>query len=76
MDCRHDSTAQGDTGFSMKTLLGDREDPVAAVYARQLTKLVAGATKRPLLLSLALSDRSPEAMRGIIDAVAADPVWA
>lgn len=60
----------------MKTLLGDREDPVAAVYARQLTKLVAAATKRPLLLSLALSDRSPEAMRGIIDAVAADPVWA
>ena len=28
------------------------------------------------LLSLALCDRSPQAMRGIIDAVAADPVWA
>ena len=57
-------------------VLGQREDPVASIYARQLTALVAKETKRDLLLSLALTDRSPEAMREIVAAVEESRVWA
>lgn len=57
-------------------VLGAREDPVASIYARQLTALLAKETKRDLLLSLALKDRSPEAMREIVAAVEEHRVWA
>eukprot|EP00639_Heterosigma_akashiwo_P005173 CAMPEP_0194569516 /NCGR_PEP_ID=MMETSP0292-20121207/7195_1 /TAXON_ID=39354 /ORGANISM="Heterosigma akashiwo, Strain CCMP2393" /LENGTH=120 /DNA_ID=CAMNT_0039419771 /DNA_START=103 /DNA_END=465 /DNA_ORIENTATION=+ len=44
----------GGSGYSVSVLLGRRDDPLLAVYARQVMERVCSSLQRPLLLGIAL----------------------
>ena len=74
MMCQHDATAtastgSSDTGFSMQVLLGRRDDEIATVFARNISKFVASRTNRPLLLTLSLKNKTPETLRGVLEVI-------
>ena len=71
--------ADGEDIYSVSTLLGRRDDPTLAVYARQLAQRMADADcRKPLLLGIALAPRkepSPETFRAVMELVQRAQVW-
>lgn len=61
--------------FSLRTLLGKRDDDVAALYARQLIERISKTTARSLLLGIALKDRTPATLRAVLELIDARKVW-
>jgi hypothetical protein len=59
------------------SLQGKREDPLLAVYARQLLEKISGISTKPLLLSIALSSdcRSAENFQTIVNKVLEIGTW-
>eukprot|EP00057_Strongylocentrotus_purpuratus_P003478 XP_003726744.1 PREDICTED: proteasome assembly chaperone 3 [Strongylocentrotus purpuratus] len=50
--------------YSTRVLLGN-DEPVTHVFARNIAKHVLKTQSKPLLLSIALEDYTPEVMKGI-----------
>uniref|UniRef100_A0A6B2LSG0 Uncharacterized protein n=1 Tax=Arcella intermedia TaxID=1963864 RepID=A0A6B2LSG0_9EUKA len=65
MEASSDLSAEGETTYSVRTLLGKRE-PTSEVYARELISLTYPLAPKPLLLALSLKATSPTIFKTII----------
>ncbi|KJE88655.1 hypothetical protein CAOG_00264 [Capsaspora owczarzaki ATCC 30864] len=66
--------------FSIRTLLGRRDDPVLQVYARRLIESIALApvntgSSRSLLLGIALQSNSPATLRAVVQQIEQQKLW-
>jgi hypothetical protein len=61
------------TRFRVDVVLGNREDPLMAVYARRLTEQIASLRKSsadpcpPVLLGISIRDRDPKVFLAVVD---------
>lgn len=62
--------------FSTTVVCGKRDEPLMQLAARQIVEQAGsrGCTK-PMLICMGLKDHSPETMREVVKAVAADNIW-
>eukprot|EP01137_Pigoraptor_chileana_P013317 Opistho-2@66682 len=63
--------------YTVRTLLGKRDEPLLLVYARQLIEIISSATDKPLLLSIALKPETvtPAQMQAVLGLLKQNKVW-
>lgn len=80
LDIRKDDTtglvseARTDSGISLRFLLGEQH-PVYKVIGNRIGNAVFRESELPILLTLALKDKTPDIFKKIMDSVEAIDVW-
>lgn len=69
------SSEEGETTFTVDTLLGKRDDPALVVCGRQIVEDISQYSARPLLLCVALKDNSRATIREVVEAIKANRLW-
>jgi len=69
------SSEEGETTFSVETLLGKRDDPALVVCGRQIAEDIVLRSTKPLLLSIALKENSQATIREVVEAIKANRIW-
>ncbi|KAL6068589.1 Proteasome assembly chaperone 3 [Balamuthia mandrillaris] len=65
-----------EANYAIDVLLGKRDEPLLALYARRIVELIcAKHARRSLLLSLCLKDHSLASLPIILDLLEANKVW-
>lgn len=68
-----ETVMDSNTRFRIDVLLGNREDPLTAVYARRITERIASLRKSnadtcpPVLLGISIQDRDPKVFSAVVD---------
>ncbi|KAF2068509.1 hypothetical protein CYY_010163 [Polysphondylium violaceum] len=61
--------------FNIDTLLGNNNEKLYTIYARQLIENISASSKKQLLLSISVTDKSKETFRAILSAIDQNKIW-
>jgi len=62
-------TLSDERSYSVRVVLGQRDDEIAIAYARAIIELISAGTDLPLVLGLAIKDRSVKSLRCILEVI-------
>ncbi|KYR01656.1 proteasome assembly chaperone 3 [Tieghemostelium lacteum] len=72
---KQESTFSDEPCYTVETLLGNNQDQLLMIYARQLIENIGQSSNKTLLLSISIQDKSKDTFKIIMQTLFENKVW-